>query len=103
VHWAPQMRFQTQALGFAGLCDRLSELVAAGLYEEALASVPDEYVDQSFLIGSHARIAERLKLWFESGATGLIFRYGPQVQVGAHNLIEDLDVWETVSRAARAL
>ena len=102
VEWAPQMRFQTEALGFAGLCDRLSELVAAGRYKEALASVPDEYVDQSFLIGSHARIAERLKLWFESGATGLIFRYGPQVQVGAHNLIEDLDVWETIARATQA-
>ena len=100
VEWAQQMRFQTEALGFTGLCDRLTELVAAGRYDEALASVPDEYVDQSFLIGSHARIAERLKLWFDSGATGLIFRYGPQVQVGAHELVEDLDVcWRDASLA----
>ncbi|WP_028933503.1 LLM class flavin-dependent oxidoreductase [Pseudonocardia spinosispora] len=102
VEWAPQMRQQTEALGFAGLCDRLSELVAAGRYEEALASVPEDYVDQSFLIGSHARIAKRLKPWLESGATGLVFRYGPQVQVGAFDLVEDLDVWETIARASHA-
>jgi alkanesulfonate monooxygenase SsuD/methylene tetrahydromethanopterin reductase-like flavin-dependent oxidoreductase (luciferase family) len=104
VEWAQQMRFQTEALGFTGLCDRLSELAAAGRYDEALAAVPDEYVDQTFLIGSHARIAERLKPWFDSGATGLIFRYGPQVQVGRHSdLVEDLDVWETIAKAAHRL
>jgi alkanesulfonate monooxygenase SsuD/methylene tetrahydromethanopterin reductase-like flavin-dependent oxidoreductase (luciferase family) len=66
--------------------------------------VPDEYVDQTFLIGSHARIAERMKLWLESGATGLIFRYGPQVQVGKYSdLVEDLDVWETIAAAAHKL
>jgi alkanesulfonate monooxygenase SsuD/methylene tetrahydromethanopterin reductase-like flavin-dependent oxidoreductase (luciferase family) len=101
VEWAEQMRFQTEALGFTDLCDRLAELVAAGRRGEALASVPDEYVDHAFLIGSRARIARRLKPWLESGATGLIFRYGPQVQVGTHaELVEDLDVWETIADAA---
>lgn len=100
VEWAAQMGFQTQALGFDGMCERITELVTAGRYSEALAAVPDDYVDQTFLIGSHARIAERLKLWFESGATGLIFRYGPQVQVGKYeDLVEDLDVWETIAKA----
>jgi hypothetical protein len=42
-------------------------------------------------------------MWFESGATGLIFRYGPQVQVGAHDLVEDIDVWETIGKAAHTL
>ena len=66
--------------------------------------MPDEFVDTTFLVGSHARIAKRLKPWFESGATGLIFRYGPQVQVGKHeDLVEDLDVWETIGRAAQRL
>lgn len=104
VEWAEHMRDQTEALGFPGLCDRLAELVAAGRRAEALASVPDEYVDHAFLIGSHARLARRLKPWLESGATGLVFRYGPQVQVGAHrDLVEDLDVWETIARAAHRL
>jgi alkanesulfonate monooxygenase SsuD/methylene tetrahydromethanopterin reductase-like flavin-dependent oxidoreductase (luciferase family) len=104
VEWAPQMRFQTEALGFAGLTDRLTELTAAGRKDEALAAVPDEYVDQTFLIGDHKRIAKRLQLWFDSGATGFIFRYGPQVQVGHHtDLVEDMDVWETIGRTAHQI
>jgi alkanesulfonate monooxygenase SsuD/methylene tetrahydromethanopterin reductase-like flavin-dependent oxidoreductase (luciferase family) len=100
VEWAAQMRFQTEALGYHGMCDRIAELVAAGRREEALASVPDEYVDQAFLIGSKQRIASRLGAWTDSGATGLIFRYGPQVLVGSgSHLTEDLDVWETIGRA----
>jgi alkanesulfonate monooxygenase SsuD/methylene tetrahydromethanopterin reductase-like flavin-dependent oxidoreductase (luciferase family) len=102
VEWPELLHFQTDALGYPGLGERIAELVAEGRREEALASVPDEYIDQTFLIGSHSRIANRLKLWFESGATGLIFRYGPQVQVGAHQLVEDLDVWETIGKAAHA-
>jgi alkanesulfonate monooxygenase SsuD/methylene tetrahydromethanopterin reductase-like flavin-dependent oxidoreductase (luciferase family) len=102
VEWVEQMRLPAEALGFGGLCDRLSELVAAGRHGEALAAVPDEYIDHCFLIGSHARITERLKLWFDCGATGLIFRYGPQVQTGQHSdLVEDLDVWETIANAAK--
>jgi alkanesulfonate monooxygenase SsuD/methylene tetrahydromethanopterin reductase-like flavin-dependent oxidoreductase (luciferase family) len=104
VEYAEHMRFQTEALGFHGLCDRLKELVLAGRREEALASVPDEYVDNAFLVGSHARIAQRLKLWADSGATGLIFRYGPQAQTGAFaGLVEDLDVWETIAKAMRRM
>jgi len=104
VDWAEPLRFQTEALGFAGLCDRLTELTAAGRNDEALAAVPDELVDTMFLVGTHKRIAERLTAWFESGATGLIFRYGPQVQLGRHaDLVEDMDVWETIARAAHRL
>jgi alkanesulfonate monooxygenase SsuD/methylene tetrahydromethanopterin reductase-like flavin-dependent oxidoreductase (luciferase family) len=98
------MRFQSEALGYHGLSDRLKELVLAGRRNEALASVPDEYVDNAFLIGSHARIAQRLKIWADSGATGLIFRYGPQAQTGAlTGLVEDFDIWETIGKAARRL
>lgn len=104
VDWADPLRFQTEALGFSGLCDRLVELTSAGRYDEAMRCVPDELVDTMFLVGSHKRISERLTAWFESGATGLIFRYGPQVQLG-HNadLVEDMDVWETIARAAQRL
>ncbi|WP_067904664.1 LLM class flavin-dependent oxidoreductase [Nocardia vaccinii] len=104
VDWAEPLRFQTEALGFSGLCDRLTELTTAGRYDEALANVPDELVDTMFLVGSHKRIAEQLTAWFDSGATGLIFRYGPQVQLGQHkDLIEDMDVWETIARAAHRI
>lgn len=104
VDWADPLRFQTEALGFSGLCDRLVELTAAGRYDEALRCVPDELVDTMFLVGSHQRISERLTAWMESGATGLIFRYGPQVQLGHHaDLVEDMDIWETIARAAHRL
>lgn len=104
VDWAVPMQFQIEALGFTGLTDRLVELTAAGRGADALAAVPDELVDTLFLVGSHKRIAERLTPWFESGATGLIFRYGPQVQLGKHaDLVEDLDVWETIARAANRI
>jgi alkanesulfonate monooxygenase SsuD/methylene tetrahydromethanopterin reductase-like flavin-dependent oxidoreductase (luciferase family) len=80
------------------------KLVTAGRRKEALASVPTEYVDNAFLIGPHERIAQRLKAWVESGATGLIFRYGPQVQTGSlGGLVEDLDVWETIGKAMRRM
>lgn len=101
VEWAGDMRLQTEALGFTGLCDRLAELVVAGRRDEALAAVPDDYVDTAFLIGSHKRIAKRLQHWLDSGATGLIFRYGPQVRVGAHEIVEDMKVWETIANVVR--
>ena len=104
VEYAEHMRFQTEALGYHGMCDRLKELVLAGRRDEALASVPEEYIDDAFLIGPHARIAQRLKAWADSGATGLIFRYGPQAQTGAFTgLVEDLDIWETIGKAARRM
>ncbi|OBF36717.1 hypothetical protein A5724_12675 [Mycobacterium sp. ACS1612] len=101
VEWSQNMRMQTEALGFIGLCDRLAELVSAGRREEALAAVPDDYVDTAFLIGPPTRIAKRLQLWMDSGVTGLIFRYGPQVRVGTQEIVEAMDVWETIAKATR--
>jgi hypothetical protein len=49
------MCFQTEALGFAGLCDRLTELTAAGRSDEALAKVPDEFVGQVFFVRAPER------------------------------------------------
>lgn len=104
VAWPDLLRFQMDTLGFTGLADRLNELTAAGHTEEALREVPDDLVDTLFLVGPHKRIAERLTAWFDSGATGLIFRYGPQVQLGKHaDLVEDMDIWETIARAVNRL
>jgi len=61
-------------------------------------------LEEEGVVPLRARIAERLEPWFNSGATGLIFRYGPQVQVGRHNdLVEDLDVWGTIAKATHRL
>ena len=37
--------------------------------DEAIAAVPDEFVDQGALIGPPERIRERWKLWADSGLT----------------------------------
>jgi F420-dependent oxidoreductase-like protein len=57
--------------GFGEAADRVQELFLAGRREEAVAAVPDEYVDQGALVGPPERIRERLRPWLASGATGL--------------------------------
>jgi hypothetical protein len=44
-----------------------------------VAAVPDDYIDQAWLVGPLPRIRRRFADWLDSGATGLIVRYG-----GAH-------------------
>jgi alkanesulfonate monooxygenase SsuD/methylene tetrahydromethanopterin reductase-like flavin-dependent oxidoreductase (luciferase family) len=98
VEYAALMQFGMQVLGYPGLSEKLQELVAAGRRAEALEAVPDDLVDACFVIGPHARIAQRLDPWLSSGATGLIFRYGPQVQVESSGVKEDLSVYETIAK-----
>ena len=57
--------------GFGDAAERIQELYLAKHKAEAIASVPDEFVDQGALIGSRERIAERFKTWEDSGLTGL--------------------------------
>jgi len=59
--------------GFPEAADRIGELWRAGRKEEAMAAVPEEYLEQSALIGPVSRIRRR---WEEGivpkGVTGLI-------------------------------
>lgn len=59
--------------GFAETADRIGELFRAGRRDEAIAAVPDEYLEQGALLGSPDRIRRR---WDEGiaapGTTGLI-------------------------------
>jgi len=59
------------ARGFAAEADRIQELFLAGRKDEAIAAVPDAYVDASALVGPAARIAEKLPAWREAGFTTL--------------------------------
>ena len=43
--------------GYADAAERIQELFLAGRRDEAVAAVPDEYVDEGALLGSPARIA----------------------------------------------
>ncbi len=57
--------------GFGEAADRIQELYLAKRKDEAIATVPDEFVDSGALIGPKERIAERFKAWEASGLTGL--------------------------------
>jgi alkanesulfonate monooxygenase SsuD/methylene tetrahydromethanopterin reductase-like flavin-dependent oxidoreductase (luciferase family) len=57
--------------GYAEAAKRIQELYLAKRYDEAIAAVPDEYVDEGALVGPPDRIAKRFHEWQDSGATGL--------------------------------
>ncbi len=60
--------------GFGEAAARIQELYLAHRKDEAIAAVPDEWVDQKSLVGPAARIKERYRAWEDSGATGLTVR-----------------------------
>ena len=60
--------------GFGDAADRVQELYLAHRKEEAIAAVPDEWVDMKSLVGPPARIRDRFRTWEASGATSLTVR-----------------------------
>ncbi len=76
--------------GYADAAKRIQELYLAKRYDEAIAAVPDEYVDEGALVGSADRIAKRFREWQDSGATGLTVTAA------------DPDALELVAKLARA-
>ena len=58
-------------MGYAEAAERIQELYLAGRKDEAIATVPDEYVDERCLVGPQQRIRERYAAWAESGITGM--------------------------------
>ena len=60
--------------GFGEAAERVQELYLAGRKEEAIAAVPDEWVDMKSLVGPPARVRERYRAWEESGADALTVR-----------------------------
>ncbi len=74
---AKDMNFHKEAMikrGYGEAAQRIQELFLAGRREEATAAVPDEYVDEEYLAGPPARIAERFKAWRDCGMTHLMLR-----------------------------
>jgi F420-dependent oxidoreductase-like protein len=60
--------------GFGDAAQRIQELYLAGHKAEAIAAVPDEWVDWKSLVGPPARIRQRYRAWEESGADSLSVR-----------------------------
>jgi alkanesulfonate monooxygenase SsuD/methylene tetrahydromethanopterin reductase-like flavin-dependent oxidoreductase (luciferase family) len=100
VQWSAMQRPFMEARGYTDLADRLAELVGAGRTEEAVEAVPDDYVDDGWLVGPVARIRERVKPWLDSELTGLIVRYGPQVGADRSEMVENLEAFRAVADAA---
>jgi alkanesulfonate monooxygenase SsuD/methylene tetrahydromethanopterin reductase-like flavin-dependent oxidoreductase (luciferase family) len=115
VTWSALQRPFIEARGYKEMADRLAELIGSDanaearvqaggnllegrLWEEAIASVPDEYIDDGWLVGPVERIAERAKPWFDCGLTGLVVRYGPQLSHDPQ--VENLDAFAAIARSA---
>ena len=60
--------------GFADAAKRIQELYLAGHKDEAIATVPDEWVDAKSLVGPAARIKERYRGWQDCGLDTLSVR-----------------------------
>ncbi len=72
---SPTHNFHREAMarrGFPEAAARIQELWLAGRKQEAVAAVPDDYLDQGALIGSERRIRERWGGIGAPGVTGLI-------------------------------
>jgi F420-dependent oxidoreductase-like protein len=60
--------------GFGEAASRIQELYLAKRKDEAIAAVPDDWVDLKSLVGPPARIKERYRAWEDSGADSLSVR-----------------------------
>jgi F420-dependent oxidoreductase-like protein len=60
--------------GFGDAARRIQELYLAKRKDEAIAAVPDEWVDLKSLVGPAARIKQRYRAWEDSGADSLSVR-----------------------------
>jgi F420-dependent oxidoreductase-like protein len=54
--------------GYGDAAARIQELYLAGAKDEAIAAVPDEWVDAKSLVGPPARILQRYRAWEDCGA-----------------------------------
>jgi F420-dependent oxidoreductase-like protein len=60
--------------GFGDAAKRIQELYLAKRKDEAIAAVPDEWVDMKSLVGPAARIRERYRAWEDCGADTISVR-----------------------------
>ncbi len=74
----PKLNFHKKRMhreGWGEAADRIFELFQAGAREEAIAAVPDEYVDEGGLFGTPERIKERWRAeWEGMPYTGVTVR-----------------------------
>ena len=62
-----------EARGYGEIIPRVQELYNAGRFEEAYAAIPDEYIDEHWLIGPMARVVERWRSrWINNGCNLIV-------------------------------
>ncbi len=59
-------------MGFAAEAEKIQELFFEGKRNEAIAAVPDQFVDEISLVGPVERIRDRLAAWRETPVTTLL-------------------------------
>lgn len=117
VTWSPMLRPFMEARGYPEVAARLAELFAdldvgevearvqagevpleGARWKAALDAVPDEYIDEGWLVGPVDRIRKRVEPWLDCGLTGLVVRYGPEM--APEPVEENLEVFATIAQAA---
>jgi alkanesulfonate monooxygenase SsuD/methylene tetrahydromethanopterin reductase-like flavin-dependent oxidoreductase (luciferase family) len=59
-------------MGYAAEAEKIQQLFFEGKRDEAARVIPDELADNLSLVGSKARIKDRLQAWEESKVTTLL-------------------------------
>lgn len=117
VTWSAMLRPFMEARGYSELAQRLADMLAdvdaveaearvqaggtlleGALWQEALDAVPDEYIDEGWLVGPVSRIRTRVEPWLDCGLTGLVVRYGPEMT--PEPVPENLEVFAAIAEAA---
>ena len=63
-------------MGFSAEAEHIQKLFLDGKREEAIAAVPDAFVDEIYLVGPRERIRDRLQAWKESAVTTMLVAAG---------------------------
>jgi F420-dependent oxidoreductase-like protein len=63
-------------MGFEDAAARIQDLYLAGRHREAAAAVPLEFIDETALLGSPARVAQRIGRYEQAGVTTLAVAVG---------------------------
>ncbi len=63
-------------MGFPAEAEHIQKLFVDGKREEAIAAVPDAFVDEIYLVGPRERIRDRLQAWKESAVTTMLVAAG---------------------------
>src|SRR6476661_6020939 len=59
-------------MGYEAAAAKIQDAYLAGRRDEAIAAVPDSFIDETALVGSPERIKDRLQVWKESAKDGAI-------------------------------